>query len=66
MAWPTDEVRQTVGDVLLVGGTFYHSGCRVVLDNGVSFPVYIELVISSKGIRFSKVKLEDGKDRGKA
>ena len=54
--WPAEEVRKQCGDVLLVGGTFFLKG-KLVLENGVSFPVQIDLKISSGGITFPKVRL---------
>ncbi len=53
-----DEFRKQCGDVLLVGGTFFHKG-KLVLDNGISFPVDLELKISQRGITFPKVKLRN-------
>ncbi len=57
MAFPDDELRQKCGDVILVGGTFFLKG-KLVFDNGVSFPVDVDLKISPRsGITFPKVKL---------
>jgi hypothetical protein len=56
-AVPSDELRQKCGDVLLVGGTFFLDGARLVLKNGISFPVEATLKISRRGITFPKVQL---------
>lgn len=58
-SWPNDKTRESVGDVLLVGGTFFQSGARLVLRNGVSFPVDVEIKISPRsGITFPRVRLD--------
>ena len=54
--WPAEELRKQCGDVLLMGGTFFLKG-KIVLENGASFPVTIDLKISKRGITFPKVKL---------
>lgn len=64
MPYPDDETRTGIGDVLLVGGTFFLKG-HLVTEKGISFPVDIHLKISRKGITFPKVTLaqylQDGK-----
>lgn len=53
---PDDNTRRSVGDVLLVGGTFFHSGAKLVLKTGYIFFVDAQIKISQKGITFPKVK----------
>lgn len=58
MPYPESSLRESMGDVLLVGGTFFLKG-KLVLDAEVSIPVEAQVRINSRGISFPRVQLSE-------